>query len=144
MENIKVFEEPKGKFIVEEVFHVIGMGFILADHIFKGEIAVGDVLKLSDGKFLGIRNIEKGNKKVERAIVNEAVGVLIDGVGWSPNRKNLEKLKVINVIERLRKEAMKRYSHMPKELVKKLVEKEVKTQLEKELDKIALEIYIGK
>ena len=79
MEDIKVFEESKGKFIVEEVFHVTGMGFILADHIFKGEIAVGDVLKLSDGKFLGVRNIEKGNKKVEKSIVNEAVGVLIDG-----------------------------------------------------------------
>jgi len=143
-EVVEVSGEPKGKFIVEEVFQIKWIGLILAGRVFKGEMSVGDILKLPDGRFLRVKGIEKGRKKVDKAVVNEAVGVIIEGVGWKPSRKDIEKLRVREIIERIRKEATRKYLHMPKDLVKKLVEKEIRDQLEKELDKIALEIYTPK
>ena len=150
VEAAKLLGEVKGKFTVEEVFQLkLGLHFapyvlVLAGRVLKGELAVGDFLKLPDGRLLKVERIERKNRKVERAVVNEPVGVFVKGVGWKPGRKDLEKYKVFETIKKLRKEAEKKYSHMPKELAKKLVEKEVKDKLREELEKISLEIYMPK
>ena len=147
VEAAKLLGEVKGKFTVEEVFQ-LKLGFhyvlVLAGRVLRGELAVGDFLKLPDGRLLKVERIERKNRKVERAVVNEPVGVFVKGVGWKPGRKDLEKYRVFETIKKLRKEAEKKYSHMPKELAKKLVEKEVRDKLREELEKISLEIYAAK
>jgi len=147
VEVAKLLGEVKGKFTVEEVFQLkLGLHYVLvlAGRVLRGELAVGDFLKLPDGRLLKVERIERKNRKVERAVVNEPVGVFVKGVGWKPGRRDLEKYRVFETIKKLRKEAEKKYSHMPKELAKKLVEKEVKDKLREELEKISLEIYAPK
>ena len=147
VEAAKLLGEVKGKFTVEEVFQLkLGLHYVLvlAGRVLRGELAVGDFLKLPDGRLLKVERIERKNRKVERAVVNEPVGVFVKGVGWKPGRRDLEKYRVFETIKKLRKEAEKKYSHMPKELAKKLVEKEVKDKLREELEKISLEIYAPK
>jgi len=147
VEVAKLLGEVKGKFTIEEVFQLkLGLHYVLvlAGRVFKGELSVGDFLKLPDSRLLKVERIERKNRKVERAVVNEPVGVFVKGVGWKPGRKDLEKYKVFETIKKLRKEAEKKYSHMPKELAKKLVEKEVRDKLREELEKISLEIYAAK
>ena len=147
VEVAKLLGEVKGKFTVEEVFQLkLGLHYVLvlAGRVLRGELAVGDFLKLPDGRLLKVERIERKNRKVERAVINEPVGVFVKGVGWKPGRRDLEKYRVFETIKKLRKEAEKKYSHMPKELAKKLVEKEVKDKLREELEKISLEIYAPK
>ncbi|RLE90705.1 MAG: hypothetical protein DRN04_14460 [Thermoprotei archaeon] len=147
VEAAKLLGEVKGKFTVEEVFQLkLGLHYVLvlAGRVLRGELAVGDFLKLPDGRLLKVERIERKNRKVERAVVNEPVGVFVKGVGWKPGRKDLEKYRVFETIKKLREEAEKKYSHMPKELAKKLVEKEVRNKLREELEKISLEIYAAK
>ena len=147
VEVAKLLGEVKGKFTIEEVFQLkLGLHYVLvlAGRVLRGELAVGDFLKLPDGRLLKVERIERKNRKVERAVVNEPVGVFVKGVGWKPGRKDLEKYRVFETIKKLREEAEKKYSHMPKELAKKLVEKEVRNKLREELEKISLEIYAAK
>ena len=143
----KLLGEVKGKFTVEEVFQLkLGLHYVLvlAGRVLRGELAVGDFLKLPDGRLLKVERIERKNRKVERAVVNEPVGVIVKGVGWKPGRRDLEKYRVFETIKKLREEAEKKYSHTPKELAEKLVEKEVRDKLREELEKISLEIYAAK
>ena len=149
VEAAKLLGEAKGKFTVEEVFQLKRISsepyiLVLAGRVLRGELAVTDFLKLPDGRLLKVEGIEWKNRRVERAMVNEPVGVIVKGVGWKPSRKDLEKYRVFERIKRLRGDAEKKYSHMPKELAKKLVEKEVEDKLREELEKISLEIYAAK
>ena len=143
VEVSKPLGEVKGKFTVEEVFQIRPY-LVLAGRVLRGELAVGDFLKLPDGRLLEVVMIERRTKRIEKAIANEPVGVSVRGVGWKPKVKDLEKYKVLEAIKRLRSEAKEKYSHMPKELSEKLVEKEVRDKLREVLEEISLEIYAAK
>jgi len=124
---------PHGKFVVKHVF-TIGALFkrflVLAGRVVEGELRIGDVLKTPEGRLLVIKSLEKGHRKVEKALTNEPVGV-----------KDLEKYSIISLVMKLRREAEEKYSHIPKDARSKLVESEVKSRLEKEIEKIAFEAY---
>ena len=136
--------EFRGKFVIEHVF-TIGALFkkflVLAGRVVEGELRVGDVLETPGNKLLVVRSIEKGHRRVEKALANEPVGVRVEGLGWKPNRKDLEKYSIISLIGNLRKEAERKYSNMPKDARAKLVESEIKSKLKSEIEKIALKIY---
>ena len=142
--GVELSEESKGKFVIEDVFQIRGIGLILAGRVFEGEMTIGDILKLPNGRLLRVRGLEKKGKRVDRVVAGEPVGVIVDGISWKPKRGDLEEYTVIKVIEMLKKRAREKYKHMPKDVVGKLVEREVKEQLEKELDKIALKIHSPK
>jgi len=103
---------------------------VLAGRVVEGELRIGDVLKTPEGRLLVIKSLEKGHRKVEKALTNEPVGV-----------KDLEKYSIISLVMKLRREAEEKYSHIPKDARSKLVESEVKSRLEKEIEKIAFEAY---
>lgn len=136
-----------GKFVIEHVFTIgVLLPFcrrflVLAGRVVEGELRVGDVLKTPDGRLLVIKSLEKGHRKVEKALANEPVGVQVEGLGWKPKPKDLEKYSIISLVMKLRREAEEKYSHIPKDARSKLVESEVKSRLEREIEKIAFEAY---
>ena len=142
--RVELSEESKGRFVVEDVFQIRGVGLILAGRVLEGEMAIGDFLMLPDGRLLRVRGLERRRERVDRVVAREPVGVVVDGVGWKPKRRDLEGYMVVRVVEMLKRRAREKYKHMPKDVIEKLVEKEVKEHLEGELDKIALKIYAPK
>jgi len=142
--RVELSGESKGRFVVEDVFQIRGVGLILAGRVLEGEMAIGDFLMLPDGRLLRVRGLERRRERVDRVVAREPVGVVVDGVGWKPKRRDLEGYMVVRVVEMLKRRAREKYKHMPKDVIEKLVEKEVKEHLEGELDKIALKIYAPK
>jgi len=144
--DLEVSGESHGKFVLEHVF-IIGARFIfkgflvLAGRVVEGELRIGDVLKTPDGKLLIVKSIEKGRRKVEKAVAGEPIGVQVEGLGWKPKPEDLEKHSVIKLIDKLRKDVEKKYSHMPKDARQRLVESEVKLKLKEEIGKIVFEAY---
>ena len=143
-EPAELLGEAKGRFVVEEVFQLMGVGLVLAGKVLRGELAAGDFLRLPDGRLLRVEGVERGHKRVGRAVAGEAAGVIVRGVGWRPGKRDLEKYRMLKAVERLRKEAERKFQHIPRETAKKFVEREVEDKLRDELEKISLEVYAAR
>ncbi|MCE4600256.1 MAG: hypothetical protein F7C38_01640 [Desulfurococcales archaeon] len=127
--------EFKGYFLALEVFQILrrpplvkGLT-ILAGTVAEGDLAIGDYLVLPNGRVLRAKNIEVRNKRVERVGVNVPCGVLVEGVGWSPDKKDLKPYLARQLIDEIRRELEEKYKGVPKEARERLIEKEIPERL---------------
>lgn len=144
---IKFSSSPCGKFCLDMVF-LFGRSrlfgpktMVLAGRVLEGEIRIGYVLRLPDGRMLRVKSLESRGRKVEKAIRGEPVGISVEGIGWKPSVEDLKPYEIPRIIGELRKSLEKKYSHLPKELAEKLVGEEVKKVLEKEIESKAILVY---
>lgn len=135
-----------GKFCLEMVF-LLGAGpfgpkmIVLAGRVLEGEIRVGYILKLPNGKMLRVKSLESRGKKVEKVVQGETVGIHVEGINWKPKAKDLEPYEISKVMKELKKNVKKKYSHLPKELAEKLVNEEINKLLRKEVESRIILVY---
>ncbi len=76
-----------------------------------------------------VKAIDVGNRRVKHVSVNESCGVMVDGVGWNPTKKDLKSYLAKPVFEKLRKELEDKYKNIPKDAREKLVKNELSKTL---------------
>ena len=135
----------KGVFLVEQVFEIGSrpLSFlVLAGRLLRGEMRVGDLLRLPDGRLLRVDAIESRRERLERAEPNTPLGVKVSGVGWRPQKSDFREYLARRLVERLMKEAVERLAQrMPREAAEKLAEEEVRRELESRLESIGLTVH---
>lgn len=129
----------KGLLVVDAVFDVMGI-LVLVGRVLEGEVSMGDLLELPDGRVLRVISVEKRRRPAYSATAGEVVGLGVVGVNWKPSKEDFEGLLSKNVAERLKEEARRRYSHMPKGAAERFVEAEVRHRLADEIGKHALRV----
>jgi len=70
----------KAKFVIKDVFSIIGIGTVVTGIIEKGMITVGMKGKLDNDKEIEVIKINRDNFEIENALEGEEVGLLLKGV----------------------------------------------------------------
>jgi len=143
--------EPRGVFVLENVYVIAGKIFgwnmppallVIVGKVHTGDLRVGDVLRLPDGRLLKVKSIEAKRRKVESAAPGVPVGVAVEGVGWKPQPKDLKAYALPEKLLELKKKALSKYEgRMPREVAERLAEDEVRRALEAEIERLGLVIY---
>ena len=135
----------KGVFLLEQVFELGSrpLSFlVLAGRLVRGEMRVGDLLGLPDGRLLRVEAIEASHKRVELAPQGRPIGVRISGIEWRPRRSDFKDYVAGRVLEKVRRETVERLSRrMPREAAERLAEDEIAKRLESIAESVGLKVY---
>ena len=64
-------------FTIEDVFHISGAGTVITGNIVKGEIKVGDIIKLTNGLSSAVSAIQQGSGLVDSVSMGKC-GLKVD------------------------------------------------------------------